>query len=382
MDLGTNLDVLFVIGTRPEAIKMAPVVKSLRRLTSLRARVVVTGQHSDLVYDVLDSFEIKRDFDLAVMKEGQSLSSVAAKILQRLDEVAERLQPQLMIVHGDTTTTMAAAVVAYNRKIAVAHIEAGLRTGDLKSPWPEEGNRRLVASVADIHLAPTERAKANLVAEGIDGDSIEVTGNTVVDALLEMSNYLDQDVDLRRKLDRKFNLPSAGALVLVTAHRRENFGKGILNICEALLELGSKPNLSLIYPVHPNPNIREVVREKLADQPNITLTDPLNYSEFVYLMKRADVILTDSGGIQEEAPTFGKKVILMRSETERPEGIASSLTTLVGTNKERIVSAVLEELDIVGTKNRTLARVNPYGDGNASARIVRRLESYLIAHTG
>ncbi|ESQ99736.1 UDP-N-acetylglucosamine 2-epimerase [Stutzerimonas chloritidismutans AW-1] len=374
-----TIKTLCVFGTRPEAIKMAPLALSLAADERFDSKVCVTGQHRQMLDQVLDLFELKPDFDLSVMKPGQDLTAVTTAILTGMKEVLANCKPDVVLVHGDTATTFAASLAAYYQQIPVAHVEAGLRTGNLYSPWPEEANRKLTGALATLHFAPTENSKANLLREGVDPKSIHVTGNTVIDALLEVIERLDTDVALGQQAaaptaflnrDRK--------LILVTGHRRESFGGGFERICQALLETAKQyPDVNIVYPVHLNPQVQEPVNRLLAGVDNIHLIEPLDYLPFVYLMSQAHIILTDSGGIQEEAPSLGKPVLVMRDTTERPEAVSAGTVKLVGTD----VAKIVEELDILLTDNNAYQSMsfahNPYGDGKACQRICSTLTDFL-----
>ena len=361
---------LIVIGTRPEAIKMAPVVLNLRKMPGTSVMLCVTGQHQEMLTDALKAFDLCPDKDLKVMRSGQTLSDLASKVLQGVSETITDWSPHCVLVHGDTTTAMAASLASFHAKIPLAHVEAGLRTHDLRQPWPEEANRRICDLVANRHFAPTEKARDNLLAEGISLSSIEVTGNTVIDALLMTQARLLSDALLLSKcnkifefLDRKINT------VLVTGHRRENFGDGIQSICRALLRIASRSDVQVVYPLHPNPNVDSPVRHALGGQKNIHLISPLDYVSFVALMMRSTLILTDSGGIQEEAPSLGKPVLVMRDVTERPEALEAGTIRLVGTNESQIVKSVSMLLDSQEEREAMAQAVNPFGDGLASQRI-------------
>jgi UDP-N-acetylglucosamine 2-epimerase len=366
--------VMVVFGTRPEAIKMAPVVEALRREPGIRVLVTVTAQHRHMLDQVLDLFGIVPDDDLNVMAPGQRLPDLFARILGGMTSVLDARRPDLVLVHGDTSTTLATALAAFYARIPVAHVEAGLRTGDMRAPWPEEANRRLTAPLADLHFAPTEASRANLLAEGIAADTIEVTGNTVIDALLAVVARIDADAELRASLDALFPfLDPARRLVLVTGHRRENFGAGFEQICEAIRDLAQRDDVQVVYPVHLNPQVQEPVNRLLAGMPNVVLIPPLDYLPFVALMSRAYLILTDSGGVQEEAPSLGKPVLVMRDTTERPEAVAAGTVELVGTDRARIVASAGRLLDDPAAYERMSRAHNPYGDGQAARRIAERI---------
>jgi UDP-N-acetylglucosamine 2-epimerase (non-hydrolysing) len=364
------MKVLSVFGTRPEAIKMAPVVRALDSHHSLQSVVCVTGQHREMLAQVLDLFSIQPHYDLAVMTSGQTLNGLAAKIIGGVDEILEKERPDRVLVHGDTTTAMAASLAASQRGIPVGHVEAGLRTYDLRHPWPEELNRRIVDVASDMLFAPTSTAKANLLSEHLGGDVI-ITGNTVIDALKASTEMLEQDRRLAQQVDA--GLPAAqGRLVLVTGHRRESFGDGFERICEALSRIAKLDNVQVVYPVHLNPQVQEPVRRHLSALENVKLIAPQGYLPFVRLMQRADIILTDSGGVQEEAPSLGKPVLVMRSVTERPEAVAAGTVELVGTDTGHIVDRVAHFLgDASPDSSRNL--INPYGDGLASSRILKAI---------
>ncbi|MEP7270175.1 MAG: UDP-N-acetylglucosamine 2-epimerase (non-hydrolyzing) [Acidobacteriota bacterium] len=363
------MKVLSVFGTRPEAIKMAPVVKELeRRNAVLESLVCVTAQHRQMLDQVLDLFAIRPDFDLNVMRENQSLAEVTANVLTGLDEVIARAEPDWILTQGDTTTAMVATLAGFYRGVRVGHVEAGLRTWNKLHPFPEEINRKIADAVCDLHFAPTETARENLKREGIDPASISVTGNTVIDALLDVAE---------RSYDWSSG-PLAGIsrekrLILVTAHRRESFGAPLRSICAALCDIAARGDVEIVYPVHLNPNVRSVVAEVLAGQQNITLTEPLDYLPLVQLMKQSSLVLTDSGGLQEEAPGLGKPVLVMRETTERPEGVAAGTVRLVGTDRGTIVEETMRLLDHPDEYQRMSQAVNPYGDGKASQRIVQIL---------
>ncbi|MBA3588112.1 non-hydrolyzing UDP-N-acetylglucosamine 2-epimerase [Methylibium sp.] len=373
------MKVLTVFGTRPEAIKMAPLVKRLESERGITSRVCVTAQHRQMLDQVLDLFEIKPDHDLNVMRPGQDLYSITGDILQSMRGVLEAERPDIVLVHGDTTTTFATTLAAYYQRIAVGHVEAGLRTGNLYSPWPEEANRKLTGALARLHFAPTDTSRDNLRREGVAEAQIIVTGNTVIDALLVVRDKLATTPELSATLAARFPFLREGArLVLTTGHRRENFGDGFERICEAIAHLARRyPDTDLLYPVHLNPNVREPVQRLLADIANVHLTEPLDYLPFVYLMTRSTVILTDSGGIQEEAPSLGKPVLVMRDTTERPEAVAAGTVKLVGTDVAAIVDGVAKLLDDRSEYERMSFSHNPYGDGQACERIAAALLSHL-----
>jgi UDP-N-acetylglucosamine 2-epimerase (non-hydrolysing) len=366
-----KIKLLIVFGTRPEAIKMAPVVKAFQQDERFDARVCVTAQHRDMLDQVLNLFQIQPEFDLDIMKQNQGLTGITCSILTGLEKVLNDFKPHRILVHGDTSTTFASTLAAYYQKIPVGHVEAGLRTHNIYSPWPEEANRKLTGALADLHFAPTETAQNNLLAEGVSKESIVVTGNTVIDALLEVKQKIEQDTDLYRQLSELFPfIDRDKKIVLVTGHRRESFGSGFEQICQALRTLSQRQDVQIIYPVHLNPQVQEPVNRLLQNIDNIHLIKPQDYLPFVYLMMIADIILTDSGGVQEEAPSLGKPVLVMRDTTERPEAVAAGTVKLVGANQQKIVDGVNQLLDDE-TAYRTMSVAhNPYGDGLASQRIV------------
>lgn len=366
-----------VIGTRPEAIKMAPLVKALKEFKSgshFQVSLCVTGQHRSMLDQVLNFFDLKPDYDLNVMKSGQSLTDVTARIIQGLEPVLRELSPDLVLVHGDTTTTMAASIAALYARLPLGHIEAGLRTGNKYSPWPEEVNRRITSVLADFHFSPTVEARGNLISEGVRAESIFVTGNTVIDALRLAVLRIDSDKELKERLGARFSyLHSEKKLVLVTGHRRENFGDGFLQICNALRAISERDDCEVVYPVHLNPNVRKPVEEILSGTHNVHLIEPLEYMDFVYLMGRSYLILTDSGGIQEEAPSLGKPVLVMRETTERPEGVSAGTVRLVGASELSIVSNSVDLLSNKDSYEKMSRAINPYGDGLACGRIVEAI---------
>jgi len=368
--------VLLVFGTRPEAIKMAPLVKAFQEQNKLfKTKICVTGQHREMLDQVLDLFEINADFDLDIMRPNQDLYDITGNILQGMKGVFSIYRPDIVFVHGDTTTTFAVSLAAFYEKIEVAHIEAGLRTNNIYSPWPEEANRKLTSQLTTYHFTPTKQSQDNLLSENIAPDKIIVTGNTVIDALLLMLNKLQVDVTFREQvkksiLEKGFD-PEASEFVLVTGHRRENFGQGIVNICSALKKIAlDRPNINIVYPVHLNPNVFKPVNDLLGDVKNVYLIEPLQYEAFIYLMSLSKLIITDSGGVQEEAPSLGKPVLVMRDTTERPEAVSAGTVKLVGTNIQGIVSATNELLDNTLVYESMAKAHNPYGDGKACERII------------
>jgi UDP-N-acetylglucosamine 2-epimerase (non-hydrolysing) len=367
--------VLTIFGTRPEAIKMAPLVHKLAAEKNLDSRVCVTAQHREMLDQVLNLFDIKPDYDLDIMKPGQDLFDVTGNILSGLKGVLDDFEPDIVLVHGDTTTTFSASLAAFYKQIKIGHVEAGLRTGNLYSPWPEEANRKLTSVITHYHFAPTQGSKDNLIKELITDDRITVTGNTVIDSLLWVKEKLKNSTDTRKALNEKFSfLDEAKKLVLVTGHRRESFGGGFERICKALANIATaRPDVQILYPMHMNPNVREPVGRILSDLDNVFLIEPQDYLPFVYLMNRSYLIITDSGGVQEEAPSLGKPVLVMRDTTERPEAIVAGTVKLVGTNTQCITENTLALLDDTAKYNQMAKAHNPYGDGLACARIVKKL---------
>jgi UDP-N-acetylglucosamine 2-epimerase (non-hydrolysing) len=370
------LKVMTVFGTRPEAIKMAPVVNALlAQPGNFKVSVCVTAQHRQMLDQVLQLFDIVPDHDLDIMQPGQDLFDITANILGGMKAVLAIDRPDLMLVHGDTTTTLAASLAAYYARVPLGHVEAGLRTGNKYAPYPEEINRKLTGAVADLHFAPTTASRDNLLREGIDPSSIHVTGNTVIDALMLVVARLKNDVLLRRGIEERFAfLDPRKRVVLVTGHRRENFGPGFESICNALADMAeAQPDVEIVYPVHLNPNVRRPVNEILAARclANVHLIEPLDYLPFVYLMERSHLIITDSGGVQEEAPSLGKPVLVMRDTTERPEAVSAGTVILVGTSRERIVQQTLRLLRDESAYQQMSHAHNPYGDGQAADRISR-----------
>jgi UDP-N-acetylglucosamine 2-epimerase (non-hydrolysing) len=374
-----SMKILTIFGTRPEAIKLAPVVRALQKYSDcFHAQICVTAQHREMLDQVLRIFEIRPDFDLNVMKPRQDLFGVTSEILLKLRDLFDEVNPDLILIQGDTTTTFAAGLAAYYRKIRIGHIEAGLRTYDKYRPFPEEANRHLTSVIADYHFPPTEKAKLNLLKEGIPPEKVFVTGNTVIDALLWMVNKQSLPENQRRMegfLKEQLGIPiEKGRLILVTAHRRESFGEGFENICRALREVASRnPDVNIVYPVHLNPNVREPVQRIMGKADRILLIEPIEYEPFVYLMNRAYMILTDSGGIQEEAPSLGKPVLVMREVTERPEAVEAGTARLVGTQTEKIVNETQKLLDDPEEYRRRASIKNPYGDGRAAEKILHVL---------
>jgi len=383
--------IMLVFGTRPEAIKMAPLVKEFQKHPeTFQTIVCVTGQHREMLDQVLHLFDIKPDYDLNIMKQGQDLYDVTSRVLLGMRDVLKEANPDVVLVHGDTTTSTASALAAFYQQIPVGHVEAGLRTHDIYSPWPEEMNRLITGRIATYHFSPTALSKQNLLDEGINEESITVTGNTVIDALYMVVDKIKSDKQLGEELETLLResgydvnrLNGTRKLVLITGHRRENFGEGFISMCRAIKALTEKyPNVDFVYPMHLNPNVRkpihEVFGEDLSDLDNMFFIEPLEYLSFVYLMEKSTLVLTDSGGVQEEAPGLGKPVLVMRDTTERPEAVSAGTVRLVGTDCDKIISAV-SDLLCDNEKYESMSRtVNPYGDGVASHRIVKILLEYL-----
>ncbi|MDE9445408.1 UDP-N-acetylglucosamine 2-epimerase (non-hydrolyzing) [Xenorhabdus bovienii] len=374
------MKVLTVFGTRPEAIKMAPLVHALAKDAAFDAKVCVTAQHREMLDQVLHLFEITPDFDLNIMKKGQDLTDITCRILEGMKPVLEEFKPDVVLVHGDTATTMATSLAAFYQRIPVGHIEAGLRTGDLYSPWPEEANRKIAGHLAMYHFAPTENSQNNLLKESIAGSSIFVTGNTVIDALLWVRDRIVSDDALSGQLAKLYPFIDPNKkMILVTGHRRESFGGGFERICEALAQVArAHPEVQVVYPVHLNPNVSEPVKRILHGIDNVILINPQDYLPFVYLMNHAYMILTDSGGIQEEAPSLGKPVLVMRDTTERPEAVDAGTVRLVGTKTQTIVEEVTRLLtDDIAYQQMSRAH-NPYGDGQACQRILEALRKNQV----
>jgi UDP-N-acetylglucosamine 2-epimerase (non-hydrolysing) len=368
--------ILVVFGTRPEAIKLAPLVRLLKNNPCFDTKVCITAQHREMLDQVLTLFEIKPDYDLDLMVSGQGLADLSSRILTGVTAVLDLEKPDIVVVHGDTSTTLMTTLAAFYGGIPVGHVEAGLRTGNMHAPWPEEANRKLTASLANWHFAPTERAQSNLLRENILDQDIFVTGNTVIDSLLQVVEKIKSDTELQADLDSRFSfLCKDRKIVLITGHRRENFGEGFDKICEAIGELATRfLDVDFVYPVHLNPNVQEPVHRVLGALANIHLLEPLGYLPFVHIMSKSYLIVTDSGGIQEEAPSLGKPVLVMRDTTERPEAIDAGTVKLVGTNIERIVNGVTKLLTSQEEYNTMSRSHNPYGDGKASEKIVEKLE--------
>lgn len=375
------MKILVIFGTRPEAIKMAPLIKYLQKnANEFQTYVCVTAQHREMLDQVLELFEIEPEYDLNVMKKNQDLFDVSTNIIISLRSILKDLCPDLVLVHGDTTTTFSASLAAYYSGVPVGHVEAGLRTGNKLAPFPEEMNRRLTGAIADVHFAPTQAAQNNLVREGVSLDSIHVTGNTVIDALFSVVKKIEENNFLREKFSHDFSfLDIKKKLILVTGHRRENFGNGFVNICHALADIAEQnEDVEVLYPVHLNPNVRKPVNDILAARKlhNVYLIDPVDYLPFVYLMNRAYLIITDSGGVQEEAPSLGKPVLVMRETTERPEAVEAGTVLLVGTDREKIVKETVELLRNNEKYQLMSSTHNPYGDGTATIQIVDALKKF------
>ncbi|WP_049064884.1 non-hydrolyzing UDP-N-acetylglucosamine 2-epimerase [Acinetobacter seifertii] len=371
--------ILIVFGTRPEAIKMAPLVKEFQKdINNFETKVCVTAQHRQMLDQVLEIFDIKPDYDLNIMKPGQDLYDITSNVLIGMKSVLEDFKPDVVLVHGDTTTTLSASLAAFYAKIKVGHVEAGLRTNDIYSPWPEEGNRQLTGILANYHFAPTQQSEENLLKEGKNQQDIYVTGNTVVDALMYVLQRIENHPTLKEKIKSKiceqYQLDETRKIILVTGHRRENFGQGFINICEGLKELAkNNPDIDIVYPVHLNPNVQKPVNEILSDLTNVYLIDPLQYEEFIYMMNKSYFIITDSGGIQEEAPSLGKPVLVMRDTTERPEAVKAGTVKLVGTDKNTLIKEAQTLIDNKVEYEKMAQAHNPYGDGRACVRILKSL---------
>ena len=377
------MKVTLIFGTRPEAIKMAPLVKSLKNEPCFNSELIITAQHREMLDQVLNFFEISPDFDFDLMKPNQSLCQISSKILNKLDGNFRVNKPDLVLVHGDTITSFSASLAAFLNKIPVAHIEAGLRTYDLMSPWPEEANRQLISKLTTLHFAPTEKNRQTLLNEGVRYDQIFVTGNTVIDALLFAREKIFNDPEVLHQVESELSAIGLdhnileNRFILITGHRRENFGTQFINICAAIKKIAiTNPNTKIIYPVHLNPMVRGPVYSTLANLSNVFLVNPLNYVHFIYMMSKCYLILTDSGGIQEEAPSFGKPVLVMRENTERQEAVDAGVVKLVGTNSKKIVDEVQILLDQDSNYKAMSHSENPYGDGEATKRIVENLKNH------
>jgi UDP-N-acetylglucosamine 2-epimerase (non-hydrolysing) len=369
--------VLIVFGTRPEAIKMAPLIKQFEAYKDcFHVKVCVTAQHRNMLDQVLEMFDITPDYDLNIMKQDQDLFDVTSHVLLGLKDVLNDYTPNIVLVHGDTTTTFASSLAAFYHRVKVGHVEAGLRTNNIYSPWPEEANRQITAILANYHFTPTATSKTNLLKENKNKENILVTGNTVIDALFLVLDKIEKDIELKTKIinniNLQYNLDTNRRLILVTGHRRENFGEGFINICRSLKYIAlNNPDIDIVYPVHLNPNVQKPVKEILSDTKNIHLIEPLQYETFIYLMDQSYFIITDSGGIQEEAPSLGKPVLVMRDTTERPEAVEAGTVKLVGTNQEVIIKEAQKLLDDKNEYAKMSKAHNPYGDGKACKRIVK-----------
>ncbi|MCK5355519.1 MAG: UDP-N-acetylglucosamine 2-epimerase (non-hydrolyzing) [Methyloprofundus sp.] len=371
------MKILIVFGTRPEAIKMAPVVTALKQSDKLQVQVCVTAQHRQMLDQVLELFAITPDFDLNVMQPGQDLTDITSNILLGMRQVLSENHYDMLLVHGDTTTTLAASLAAYYQKIPVGHVEAGLRTGNIYAPWPEEMNRCLAGRIATLHFAPTPKSQAALFAEGIQSERVLVTGNTVIDALQQSVTKIAESDALQQQFARQFSfLDPNKRIITVTGHRRENFGDGFERICHALEHLAERDDIQIVYPVHLNPSVQEPVKRILAGKNNVYLIDPLDYLPFVYLLNQSYLVITDSGGIQEEAPSLGKPVLVMRETTERPEAVEGGTVKLVGTDTQKIIQEAEHLLDNNEAYKIMSQAHNPYGDGFAGQRIKEILENY------
>jgi len=371
--------ILLVFGTRPEAIKMAPLVKAFQKDKYFETKVCVTAQHREMLDQVLDMFDIVPEYDLNLMKPGQDLYDITANVLLGMKDVLTDFQPDVVLVHGDTTTTSATSLSAFYQKIKVGHVEAGLRTHDIYSPWPEEANRQITGVLASYHFAPTRTSRDNLLRENKLKENILVTGNTVIDALFLALEKIENDELLKNqiiaKINKEYKLDESKKLILVTGHRRENFGQGFINICESLKTLAlNNPDIDIVYPVHLNPNVQKPVKEILSDVSNVHLINPLQYESFLYLMNKSYFIITDSGGVQEEAPSLGKPVLVMRDTTERPEALEAGTVKLVGTDPQKIIKEAQKLLDDTIEYERMSKAHNPYGDGNACKKIINFLK--------
>jgi len=372
--------VLLVFGTRPEAIKMAPLVKAFEEEETIESKVCVTAQHREMLDQVLDIFDIKPEYDLNLMKAGQDLYDITVNVLLGMKDVLSNFKPDIILVHGDTTTTSATSLAAFYQKIKVGHIEAGLRTHNIYSPWPEEANRQITGVLANYHFAPTETSKQNLIKENKNKSCIVVTGNTVIDALFLALDKIENNNSLKNKIidniNSQYRINEYQKIILVTGHRRENFGDGFINICEALKEIAiENPHVDIVYPVHLNPNVQKPVKEILSNISNVFLIEPLEYESFIYLMSKSYFIITDSGGVQEEAPSLGKPVLVLRDTTERPEAIEAGTVKLVGTNKNTIVKETNRLLVHLTEYEKMSKAHNPYGDGKAREKILEFIKS-------
>ncbi len=381
MEFYIIMKILIVFGTRPEAIKMAPLVKEFQKYSiDFETKVCVTAQHREMLDQVLDLFEITPEYDLNIMKEGQDLYDVTSNVLKGMKDVLNDFKPDIVFVHGDTSTTFAAALAAFYQQIKVAHVEAGLRTGDIYSPWPEEANRQLTTQITAFHFAPTDTSKSNLLQENVQEKNIVIMGNTVIDALFLALDKIKNNAKLEKQIihqlsENNYLFKESQKIILVTGHRRENHGQGFINICTALKEIALKnPKYDIVYPVHLNPNVQKPVKELLSNIDNIYLIEPLQYEQFIYMMDKSYFIITDSGGVQEEAPSLGKPVLVMRDTTERPEAVDAGTVKLVGTNTALIISEAQKLIDDTKAYKVMSKASNPYGDGHACRKIINFLE--------
>ena len=369
------MKILAVIGTRPEAIKVAPVIKKMKKDLFFDIRLCITGQHREMLDQVMEIFNLKANYDLKVMASHQTLSDITCRVIDGLNSIFREYKPDVVMVHGDTTTSFSAATAAFYSKIPLAHIEAGLRTYNRYSPWPEEMNRCLISKLADIHFAPTVKSAENLKRENIPESSVVVTGNTVIDALFLALEYIDSNEKILESMEQRFGfLKSDKKLILITSHRRENHGEGLVNICKALKELSARDDIKIVYPVHLNPIVQNTANKILSNVDNVHLIEPMDYLSFIYLMRKSYLILTDSGGIQEEGPSLGKPILVMRDTTERSEAVNAGTVCLVGTDKELIVKKTSILLDSEAEYKRMSEAHNPYGDGLASERILNEFK--------
>ncbi len=373
-----KLNILIVIGTRPEAIKMAPVIINLKKNKKFKVKLCITAQHRKMLDDVLNFFRLKPDFDLNIMKKNQSLFILTSNILLEFEKVLNIFKPHIALVHGDTTTTMAISLACFYKKVSLAHVEAGLRTGNIYSPWPEEANRKITDILSVIHFAPVKSSKLNLLKENIGTTYIKQVGNTVIDALQVAIKKINKNKVLRKNLDTKYDFLKKDKFILVTAHRRENFGKGIKEICKSLIKLSLLKKIKIVYPVHLNPNIKEIVYRMLKNKKNIYLIDPVDYPSMIYLMSKSYMIITDSGGIQEEAPSLNKPLVIVRDFTERPEILYLGGGVLAKRNNEDIYNKVKKILENKNMYKKMSSIKNPYGDGKASKRIIKQLSNFRI----
>lgn len=369
------MKIVVFFGTRPELIKLFSIIQQCKDSKEIELIICNTGQHKEMLTDLLNFFNVKPNYDLSAMKGNQSLSSLTSRLLLKIDNLLIKEKPDLAIVHGDTTTSMSAALSCFYNNVKVCHIEAGLRTSSIKSPWPEEMNRRFNTLITDLHFAPTKLASTNLIKEGVHKNRIIITGNTVIDALLFTKKNIDQDAKLSKSLEKKFNfLSKTKKTLLITGHRRENFDSGLQNLCIALKKiLGERDDIQIVFPVHLNPNVRKIIKNELSDLDNIYLLEPQNYLNFIYLFSNCFLILTDSGGIQEEAPSLGKPTLILRNETERPEVVEAGCAKIVGTSVNKIVKSVISLLEDPKLYEQMSKVKNPFGDGNSGELIVKKL---------